>query len=289
MKTAVLRYYTKHTRVTDPGEYANHLEALPVEMDALHSALGGLLIHVWKVQKRRPERVSARSEDIKTRHIRRSLEAMLALDDRPLNTARNEVNRLIVDCRHFAALLCAVLRQRGVPARSRWGFATYLEKTHYQNHCLCEYWNAKEGRWVLEDPDLELHDVPPDQFINAGRAWQMCREDRDNGALFGFGRHPRGQGLAKVRGILVSDFAALNGFEMLSDDWWGMHLKNNKDVTKEDTVLLDRAAALAMTDEAFAARRDLYENSEALRVPSKIETHAPGTSRHVSIEWRNEA
>lgn len=289
VKSDVLCYYTKHTRFTDPGEYANHLAALPVEMDALHTALGGMLIHIWKVQKHHADLSAKRSGEIKIRHVRHMLGTLLALDDRPLSITRADSRRLIVDCRHFAALLCAILRQRGIPARSRWGFATYLETTHYQNHCLCEYWSAKEGRWVLEDPDLRLHDVPPDQFITAGRAWQMCREDQNNGALFGFGRHPRGQGLAKVRGILVSDFAALNGFEMLSDDWWGMHLKNNKDVTKADTALLDRAAALATTDEAFDERRELYENSAELRVPDIIETHAPASSRHVGIEWRNEA
>lgn len=284
----VLRFYTKHTRFTDPGEYANHLDALPTDMPALHTTLGGLMIHTWKMQRRHPHLLSQRSGEIKIRHIRRSLEALLVLDNCPLTIARDESHRLIVDCRHFAALLCAVLRQRGVSARSRWGFATYLETTHYQNHCLCEYWSATEGRWVLEDPDLELHDVSPGQFISAGRAWQMCREDQDNGALFGFGRHPRGQGLAKVRGILVSDFAALNGFEMLSDDWWGLHLKNNIDVTKADTALLDRAAKLTMTDEAFAERRELYETSDALRVPAVLETHAAGSSRHLLIDWQNE-
>ena len=117
----------------------------------------------------------------------------------------------------------------------------------------------------------------------------MCREDQNNGALFGFDRHPRGLGLAKVRGILVSDFAALNGFEMLSDDWWGMHLKNNKDVTQEDTALLDRAAALTITDDAFNERREVYDTSEALRVPAVIETHAAGSGRHLLIDWQNKA
>ncbi len=289
MKSDILRYYTRHTALTDPGEFVEHLNALPVEMGALHAALGGLLIHIWRIQRDHPELLSERSDEIKIRHVRRLLEALLAMDERPLTVSRDEECRLIVDCRHFAAMFCAVLRQRGIPARSRWGFATYLDTTHYQNHCLCEYWSAKEGRWVLEDPDLQRHDVLPDQFITAGRAWQMCREDPNNGALFGIGRHPRGQGLAKVRGMLVSDFAALNGFEMLSDDWWGMHLKNNKDVTKADTALLDRTAALALTDSAFEDRRLLFGSSAELRVPDFVETHAPFGNRHVSIEWRNEA
>ena len=87
----------------------------------------------------------------------------------------------------------------------------------------------------------------------------------------------------------MRDLAALNGFEMLSDDWWGLLLKNNKDVTKDDTTLLDHAAALTLTDEEFEARRELYESSEMLRVPATIETHAPGDSRHIYIHWQNEA
>ena len=289
MKTDVLDYYRTHSRFTDPGEYAKHLNTLlSTDTDGLHAALGGLMIHIWKIQKHHPNLLSKQSNEIKIRHTRRLIETLLSLDNRPFNIVRDKVKRLIVDCRYFATLSCAVLRHSGIPARTRWGFATYLEKTHYQNHCLCEYWDAKESRWVLEDPDLEIHDVSPEQFIAAGRAWQMCREDQNNGTLFGFGRYPRGQGLSKVRGVLVHDLATLNSFEMLSDDWWGMLLKNNKDVTKDDTALLDRTAALTLKDEEFDARRELYKNSEALRVPAIIETHAPADSRHIYIDWQNE-
>ena len=52
MKTEVLDYYTTHSRFTDPGEYANHLNTLlSTDMDGLHTALGGLMIHIWKIQK----------------------------------------------------------------------------------------------------------------------------------------------------------------------------------------------------------------------------------------------
>ena len=60
-------------------------------------------------------------------------------------------------------------------------------------------------------------------------------------------------------------------------------------MTKDDTALLDDAAASTLTDEEFDARRELYKNSEALRVPATIETHAPGGSRHIYIDWKNEA
>ncbi|MCY3868321.1 MAG: hypothetical protein OXG87_02115, partial [Gemmatimonadetes bacterium] len=72
MKTDVLDYYTTHSRFTDPGDYANHLDILPTDMDGLHTALGSLMIHIWKIQKYHPNLLSKRSDEIKIRHIRRS-------------------------------------------------------------------------------------------------------------------------------------------------------------------------------------------------------------------------
>ena len=74
MKSDILRYYTRHTALTDPGEFVEHLNALPVEMGALHAALGGLLIHIWRIQRDHPDLLSERSDEIKIRHVRRLLE-----------------------------------------------------------------------------------------------------------------------------------------------------------------------------------------------------------------------
>src|SRR5690606_37876997 len=95
--------------------------------------------------------------------------------------------RLIGNCRDFTVMLCAMLQHQGVPARARCGFGAYFLPNHYEDHWVCEYWNADQGRWILVDAQLDTLqqealkigfdtlDVPHDQFITGGKAWQMTR------------------------------------------------------------------------------------------------------------------
>lgn len=63
-------------------------------------------------------------------------------------------------------------------------------------------------------------DVPRDQFIVGGRAWQMARSGQVDPERFGiFDMH----GLGFVRGNLVRDVAALNKVELLPWDCWGIN------------------------------------------------------------------
>jgi hypothetical protein len=172
----VLEYYTAQTLLSDPGPYAPQLEALPHDMDALHHAINGLFIHIWKIRKFHPEQLRGRPHAVFVRSVRQLLEQTLALNPAPLNDERPEHERLIVDCRSFALLLCAVLRRRGVPACVHCGFAGYLEPTHLQDHWVCEFWNGK--RWVMEDPDVIKHDLAPDDFVTGAREWERVQAGR---------------------------------------------------------------------------------------------------------------
>jgi len=62
-------------------------------------------------------------------------------------------------------------------------------------------------------------DVPRDQFLTAGVAWQMCRTGQDNPDHFGIFNM---RGLWFVRGNLVRDLLALNTIEILPWDVWGV-------------------------------------------------------------------
>ena len=80
-----------------------------------------------------------------------------------------------------------MLRAQGVAARARCGFGAYFEKGKFVDHWVTEYWNEAQKRWVLVDPQLDARqrelfkvtfdplDVPRDQFLVAGDAWQLCR------------------------------------------------------------------------------------------------------------------
>src|SRR6266540_3801948 len=131
-----LEFYTKHDRFSDPGEYAGRFMELPKQMDALHMAINELLIHNWKVERDRPGWIKNHplEVDVFTRPIHKVLARAASLDPERWNQPRPSDRRVVIDCRHFALLLCSVLRQRGIPARTRCGFATYLEETHWIDH-----------------------------------------------------------------------------------------------------------------------------------------------------------
>ena len=281
MKGHALDFYTQQSRFTDPGEYATTYDALPTELPSLHKAINGLLIHIWKVRKNRPLLLQGREDEVFIRKIHSLLARGLSLDDQPLDIARPIEQRIIIDCRHFSLLLCSVLRHRGIPARVRCGFATYLEDAFYMDHWVCEYWSWAENRWIMEDADLQMHDVPPEQFITGARAWQLSRKDAHCGHHFGFSEQLRGIGVARVN--LVRDFAALHRFESVSGDGWGLALKEDNELTDDALERLDRAATLAETDAQFDERLSLYQTSEGLRVPTVIRNFD-----HVkSYEWRD--
>ncbi|MBV7333370.1 transglutaminase-like domain-containing protein [Chloroflexi bacterium TSY] len=285
MKNQVLDYYTKQDQFTDPGQYAALFDALPTELAALHKAINGVLIHIWKIRKNRPHLLEGRGDEVFIRKIHSLLECGLALDPQPLNVARPIAQRVIIDCRHFSLLLCSILRHRGIPARARCGFVTYLEDTFYMDHWVCEYWHVQENRWLMEDPDLQMHDVPPEQFISGARAWQICQNDESKAQLFGFDEQIRGAGIARIN--LVRDFAALNGFESVSGDSWGLACKEDSELTADDLALLDQAASFAAREVNFDERCVFYETSSGLRVPPVIHNfdHV-STNDWRTIEWQ---
>lgn len=283
MRTTALAYYTAHDSITAPGEHANLFAGLSPDPDVLHSVLHGVLIHLWQARQQHPELVTPTSVDVFTRHTRHLLAHLRDHNPFTLTTARAVDQRLVVDCRHFVVLQASILRHYGVPARARCGFATYLEDTHYEDHWLCEYWDSSMQRWVMDDPDVQRHDVSPIQFFTGARAWQLCRQNTTLGQQFGFGPELRGMWVARVN--LVRDFAALNGYASVTGDSWGIAMKDEADLTKDEIALLDEAARLTTMDDRLAEQQVLYATNEALRAPTLM----PNYDHVITNEWRTVA
>ena len=104
-------------------------------------------------------------------------------------------------CRHFTLLHVAMLRAQGVAARARCGFGAYFEKGKFVDHWVTEYWNESAealgaGRCRSSTPasasssrsTFDPLDVPRDQFLVAGDAWQLCRAGKADPDQL---RHPR--------------------------------------------------------------------------------------------------
>jgi hypothetical protein len=269
-------YYAGPGVMTDPQQYATPFDDLPTGIPELVKVVQGLMIHIFWAERYGLTLSELRKEEVQLRQVDRQLNRLLELDDRPLTAARPLEQKLVGNCRDFSVMLCAMLRHQGVPARTRCGFGTYFLPDHYEDHWVCEYWNAAENRWILVDAQLDAFqqktlktqfdplDVPRDQFIVGGQAWQMCRTGGADPEKFGiFEWH----GIWFVRGNLIRDFLSFNKVEILPwDGGWGYL----KDETNMEAELMDHIAALTLAgDDAFTEIRTLYEQDEQFHIPDR--------------------
>jgi Transglutaminase-like superfamily len=279
-----LEFFATPGAMTSAGNRAGLLDGLPGEIGALCKVIQGVMLHIFWAEQYGVQLAEPRREEVQLRWVARQLERIVELDRQPLTEAREPEKRLVGNCRDFSVLLTAILRHQGVPARARCGFGRYFLPDHYEDHWVGEYWSTALGRWVLVDAQLDALqcdklaipfnplDVPRDQFIVGGKAWQMCRARQADPDKFGiFDMH----GLWFVRGDFARDVAALNKVEMLPWDSWGILDRRDEELSAADWTFLDQVAELTSGDvPEFDKVRKLYEEDERLRVPATIRSYA---------------
>ena len=276
----ILDFYTKPAVMTSPGRHAQLLGTLPSEVADLAELVSSLLLHEHFAPEYGVTLSDERRAESHIRVVERMLGRVLAHDGRPLSAVRPVGRRLVGVCRHFTVLLVAMLRAKGIPARARCGFGAYFDRGRFEDHWVCEYWNAEKGRWTLVDAqidevqrskltiDFDLLDVPRDRFVIAGDAWAQCRVGDADPSTFGIFDM---RGLWFVAGNVLRDVAALNNMEMLPWDVWGAMPRAGEPLRDDRLAFLDRVAALTRApDAALAELVALYEGDERLRVPSSV-------------------
>lgn len=263
----MLLYYKAQSCVTEPGTEAAFFDNLPTAVSHLARVAGAVAIPF-----------PARFTRTETRTVVALLYRLRGCDYGIEAKAVHAGDRFKCCARDCAVLLCSMLRHKGVPARTRCGFARYIEPGMYAEHWVCEYWHDWEQRWVLIDPWLlgwslwHEHvafsplDVPRTQFYPAGRAWEMCRIwDADPQR---FGLAPGVCGLPYIACQLVRDLASLNRVEMLPWDAWGVGERAFRLMAEDDLLLLDAVAAGGLAGNAgFGEVLSLYGGHAQLRVP----------------------
>jgi len=281
-----LEFYANHGLMTNPREHASMFSDLPDEVPALCKVVQGLLIHEGWARAYGVSMPENRNLESSIRMVSKKMDRILELNDRPLIDPRSAEQRLFSICRDFALLLTTMLRQKGIPARVRYGFATYFfppNTVGYGDHVVTEYWNSQEQRWVLVDAQLDelqcnaVHisfdpcDVPREVYLTADVAWQHCRNKEVDPKNFGF--LPDYTGLWYVKGHLARDIAALNKVEMLCWDYWGIFERRDYDLPDEDLQLLNQSAKLSLSgNEDLGKLRSLYLQDMRLRVPNVVKS-----------------
>lgn len=284
INSQIREFYATPGPITESGAYREEMSELPREVGKLARTVNGLVIHRFVAQQFYDLSIpDEREQETHIRKVTDMLDALLDIDPRPLRDARPPEKRLTGICRNFGVLTVALLRAHGIPARSRYGFAGYFNPPYYEDHHVCEYWNAQEKRWMLVDAQLlsdewqenlgftfDPLDVPRDQFLVAGDAWAQSRKGKldpskvgtFNGDLYG---------LWFIAGVLVRDAAALNKMEMLQWDVWGAQPQPGQELSAGELDYFNRLATMTLNPgNAFEELRRHYQNDDRLHVPQTV-------------------
>lgn len=296
---ARLDRYRSHSPFTDPGPHADLLRRAGTDFAALHATVENLVDHY----RATPGGVGPEQlDDIDRRWVASQLEALAERQSGPLDAPRPASCRLGGCCRDHALLAVAILREHGVPARTRLGFAGYFAAGYHSDHVVAERWDAAEGRWRRFDPELDraafafaVDDLPTGDaamFRTAAEAWRAHRSGATDLADHGVGPDTPWHGPSFVHRYVLADLAHRQRGELLLWDDWGAMASPGDDLADEQVELTDLVADLTVRADAGDADAEvgldeLWADDPRVRPGRFVVTYSPtGRTGRTDLERR---
>ncbi len=197
-------------------------------------------------------------------------------DSRGFTPERAVPDKLILTCRYVSVLVSAIYKAKGIPCRSRAGFAPYFQPGVSMDHWINQVWNQKENRWITFDADgfynetamgISQYDMSEDCFDWAAKAWLSIRQGKIDGKEFLYADGLGTCGLKAVIRYLFYDFHALMNHE-ISYLFQPCYIDGKFDsLTENELRELDRLAELLLDpDKNFPALLELWETNRKFRV-----------------------
>ncbi|HUK07278.1 MAG TPA: transglutaminase-like domain-containing protein [Stellaceae bacterium] len=261
--------YARHTLWSDPGAFRAALNELPAEPDAIADALEQFVMHPTAAVALGCDIPMGAEADKNLRSAERLIEAAINRGGGPLTQARAANHYLFGTCRDFALLAAAILREHGVPARLRVGYASYFEPGRWEDHWVCEYRTGKQ--WALLDAELgprararfgidfDLAHVPRDRWRSAASVWHAIKSGLIEANSCGVSI----AGIAGdwfVAAAILRDAAALAGIEALPWDYWGP----GRSICKNRCVPPERVRDIDDLADALDPAPDTYGSTQAV-------------------------
>ncbi|MCP5084319.1 MAG: transglutaminase domain-containing protein [Alphaproteobacteria bacterium] len=223
-------YYLEHGPLSDPGRHGTKIGRIPGSSIALCETVQGLLMHDAALSLYGVDPSNFARFSRETLAVEHRLDQFCASSGALDLSATPPDSRMVGTCRDYALLMAGLLRAHGLPARVRCGFAAYLTPGTFDDHWICQAWHTRDQRWQIIDAQLdERHrsalsirfnhlDLPDDQFLNAGQAWQAVRAGMHDAGLFNAGAAACGEWVIFVN--LARDYLALCKQETSDWDRW---------------------------------------------------------------------
>jgi formylglycine-generating enzyme required for sulfatase activity len=273
---SILDFYKQYSEFTDPGEYAYLYKNLPDSLPELCSLIKSQFIHPYEeLPKYREQFPKERwDETLKYPTVKSILKGLLSYDSRGLVKDRKPENRLVLACRENAILLASILKYRGIPARVRGGYATYLIPGFHTNHAICEVWNENDKRWMLVDPSTGMIDFSRDKFDFGNDAWLKMQKKEIDPNLFGMpGQHP---GVLSIIAIVCADLTFILDTEYTIYQYAPIldyAFQNNNQLTSNHIETLNRISELMKSLDAdnLIKLQDIYNNTPEIQITKTFE------------------
>jgi hypothetical protein len=189
---------------------------------------------------------------------------------------RSAKDKIHITCRCQAIMLAATLKAKGIPSRVRSGFAGYIKNNgEHADHWITEWFNEKEGRWILTDADIhgdenitfDPNDLPRDIYLTGAQAYLKLRRGELGEKAVSFASWPVTYGIpAAIRGLFY-DFHCLMNLEIIFLHQPVYLIDREFNLSEEELKELDELAKLLLqSDENFDKLQEIWENKSKFRI-----------------------
>lgn len=288
--------FCRHSAYSNPGRHAALIDAVPTDLSELSAVARNLIVHYKSSTITLP---ASTRDDIHLRWLSAILDTDQERHPVPLAEPREAATRVQGCCRDQSLFSVGVLRQHGIAARIRVGFASYFVPNFHVGHVVVE--TSQGGRWLRFDPEIEAptaaldspRDIPagPDApFRTAAEVWQGYRADRidsdrcaaDPGSEFG--------GPWFIQNCVLMELAHRYGDELLRWDGWGAMRRPDTSDPAADALADEVSALLIAADNGDdGAETDLAERYAAdtrLRPGDRVIRNSPYGEPPIEVALR---
>ena len=288
MDNNLKQHYLSTGAYTYAGEYHSYFQSLPDDIMELGNLICSQVIHritlrdgntnanqslIYGDMNLFPWYRHRCDDDIFLTAVAMTAE-LFRLDSRGFILDRKVENKLVVTCRYVSVLMSAILKAKGLPCRSRSGFAPYLVSGESFDHWINQYWDEDKRVWIGFDADgffdkealgFCQYDIPTGQFDWAADTWLKIREGKVDGKKFFYAGGLRS--LEAVIRAIFYDFHALMNNE-ISYRFQPSYIDEKfSNLNEPDLIEIDELAKLMINpDENFEQLCNLWENRRKFRI-----------------------
>ncbi|NJK96415.1 MAG: transglutaminase domain-containing protein [Bacteroidetes bacterium] len=299
INSKILDFYLQYSTYTNPGCYKEFLQSLPNEINELGYLVCHQIIHRITLRNGNTGANAGmkygdmtkfpwyrlRCEDDVLMTAVSMIAELLRLDERGFVKDRAVENKIVVTCRYVSILMSAILKAKGIPARSRSGFSPYCSPGSSGDHWINQYWSEKEERWITFDAEgfynlaFDQFDIPDDRFDWAAKTWLDIRHGNTDGKQFVYGDGKGINGLKAVIRAIFYDFHALMNYE-LSYKFQPRYINGKFDtLTETDFQEIDELALIMIHPENnFLELKEVWDTKKKFRL---INSPLIGDNDHV--------